>query len=152
MLYYFILHTVTLSKIKINILYIMMEDRNKKVQLHIHNSSNSIMHMQCLLISGDRRREKVSVCGTCYVCVCRERRGGRGKERKGIKRRHRERERELNKIKTHKRISVSLDTMCLLRREYEDSTKDFFLSTLALSKAPLTAVLSSIRDIALLNF
>ena len=84
-----------------------------------------------------------------YMCVCRERRGGRGKERNKKKT---QRERELNKIKTHKRISVSLDTMCLLRREYEDSTKDFFLSTLALSKAPLTVVLSSIRDIALLNF
>ena len=39
-------------------MYIKMEDRNKKVQLHIHNSSNNIMHMQCLLISGDRRRER----------------------------------------------------------------------------------------------
>ena len=57
-----------------------MEDRNKKVQLYIHNSSNSIMHMQCLLISGDRRRERVCTC-TCYVCVCRERRAGGGKER-----------------------------------------------------------------------
>ena len=126
-----------------------MEDRNKKVQLHIHNSSNSIMHMQCLLISGDRRRESVCVY-MCVMCVSAER-GEEGEGRKGIKE-DTEGERELNKIKTHKRISVSLDTMCLLRREYEDSTKDFFLSTLALSKAPLTAVLSSIRDIALLNF
>ena len=111
------------------------------------------MHMQCLLISGDRKRERESTC-TCYVCVCRERRGGGGREKdkKRQNNRKRERERELNKIKTHKRISVSLDTMCLLRREYKDSTKDCFLSTLALSKAPLTAVLSSIRDIALLNF
>ena len=73
-----------------------MEDRNKKIQLHIHNSSNSIMHMQCLLISGDRRGERVSVCTcTCYVCVCRERRGGGGKERNKKKtQRERERERE----------------------------------------------------------
>ena len=105
-------------------------------------------------LRGKEKRERECVCVymyMCYVCVCRERRGGGGKER-DKKKTQRGRERELNKIKTHKRISVSLDTMCLLRREYEDSTKDFFLSTLALSKAPLTAVLSSIRDIALLNF
>ena len=128
-----------------------MEDRNKNVQLHIHNSSNNIMHMQCLLISGDRRRERVCVCVQVHVMCVSTERGEEEEGRKGIKE-DTEGERELNKIKTHKRISVSLDTMCLLRREYEDSTKDFFLSTLALSKAPLTAVLSSIRDIALLNF
>ena len=56
-----------------------MEDRNKKVQLHIHNSNNSIMHMQCLLISGDRRRERVCVH---VMCVSAER-GEEGEGRKG---------------------------------------------------------------------
>ena len=59
-----------------------MEDRNKKIQLHIHNSSNSIMHMQCLLISGDRRRERVSVC-VYMLCVCLQREERRGREGKG---------------------------------------------------------------------
>ena len=67
----------------------MMEDRNKKVQLHIHNSSNSIMDMQCLLISGDRRRERVCVC-VRVMCVSAER---REEGRKGTKRRHTQRER-----------------------------------------------------------
>ena len=60
-----------------------MEDRNKKVQLHIHNSSNSIMHMQCLLISGDRRRERVSVCVHVRVMCVSAERGEEGEQRKG---------------------------------------------------------------------
>ena len=100
-------------------------------------------------LRGQEERECVCI-HVRVMCVSAER-GEEGEGRKRIKE-DTEGERELNKIKTHKRISVSLDTMCLLRREYEDSTKDFFLSTLALSKAPLTAVLSSIRDITLLNF
>ena len=58
-----------------------MEDRNKKIQLHIHNSSNSIMHMQCLLISGDRRKERVCV-HVHVMCVSAER-GEEGEGRKG---------------------------------------------------------------------